>query len=107
MELSQLEREKGQGAASAGFPNNTKLLGFFSVNDKSTHLGNICEKQMHLLPALLTRLMEGMVMLPHSLGKGRALVILTHSGLRAGISLGQQLWCLGREQERQARARER
>lgn len=47
-------------------------------------------------------------MLPHSLRKGRALVILTHSGLRAGISLGWQLWCLGRELgERQARARER
>lgn len=37
-------------------------------------------------------------MLPHSLRKGRALVILTHSGLRAGISLGWQLWCPGREQ---------
>lgn len=47
-------------------------------------------------------------MLPHSPGKGRALVILTRSGLRAGISLGQQLQCLGREQrERRARARER
>lgn len=47
-------------------------------------------------------------MLPYSLGKGRALVILTRSGLKAGITLGRQLGCLGREQgERRARARER
>lgn len=59
MELSQLEREKGQGAVSAGFPNNTKLLCLFSVNDKSTQLGNMSEKQIHLLPTLFTRLHGG------------------------------------------------
>lgn len=33
VEPSQLEREKGQGAVSASFPTNAKLLRLFSVND--------------------------------------------------------------------------
>lgn len=33
VELSQLERERGQGAVSASFPTNTELLCLFSVND--------------------------------------------------------------------------
>lgn len=59
VELSQLKREKGRGAVSASFPTSTELLCLFSVNDKSTPLGNESEKQIRLLPALLTRLHTG------------------------------------------------
>lgn len=88
VELSQLEWEKGQAAVSASFPSNTKLLCLISVIDSSTQLGNTSEKQIRLLPTLLTRLHRGYGHAPLQPGKGRALVILTHSGLRAGISLG-------------------
>lgn len=91
------------------FPQTQNSLACFSANDKNTQWGNVSEKQIHFLLASLARLHgAGTVMLLHSLGKGSALVRVPHSGQRTGISPGQQLQCLGKEDgERRGEQRKR